>query len=84
MLSDCHGLATNDPPFPHGVSTSSRLPSRMAASGDYRSATARELQDAGFSVEQTGQRSAHHTIHLPDPVTQEHADALNNTFESCG
>jgi pretoxin HINT domain-containing protein len=84
LSADAARAAANDPPFPHGVSTSSRLPSRMAASGDYRSATVRQLQDAGFTVEQTGQRSAHHTIHLPDPVTQAHADALNSTFESCG
>ena len=73
----------NDPPFPHGVSTSNRLPSRMAESGEYRSTTVGQLNQAGFEVEQTGKRKAHHTIHLPNPVTEAHADALNGVLKGC-
>ncbi|MBB4761764.1 hypothetical protein ACFQFC_37025 [Amorphoplanes digitatis] len=83
LAADAARAAANDSPFPHGVSTSSHLPSRMKESGDYRTAKVSELEEAGFRVEQTGNRKAHHTIHLPQPVTLDHADALNGVLKGC-
>lgn len=35
---------------------------------------------SGWSVEQTGKNQAHHTVHLPKPVTDEVTQSLNEAF----
>jgi hypothetical protein len=67
--------------FPHGISTMSRLPARFAESGDYRSATVKDLIEAGFNVEKTGANPYHYTVHLPQPVTDTVADLINSIFK---
>lgn len=68
--------------FPHGVSTRSHLPSGFAASGEYRQATVRELEGAGFKVHKTGRSKTHYTVELPDPVTNVVADEFNRIFKA--
>jgi hypothetical protein len=80
LAADAARAAGNDPPFPHGISTMSKLPPKIAASGQYRSATAAALLAAGFQIEKTGGNPYHYTVHLPRPVTGEVTDALNRTF----
>ncbi|WP_370064385.1 polymorphic toxin-type HINT domain-containing protein [Streptacidiphilus sp. MAP5-3] len=66
--------------FPFGISVSSGLPSGFKASGDYRVTTVQELLDAGFTVIKTGKNGSHYTVGLPDPVTDETTDMLNEIF----
>jgi len=61
--------------FGHGVSTTIRKPSRIAASQADRAAV-----EEHFTVRQTGQNPAHHTVDLPKPVTQGIADLFNRLF----
>ncbi|MFF4693441.1 RHS repeat-associated core domain-containing protein [Streptomyces sp. NPDC001307] len=68
--------------FPHGISTSTRLPPKFKESGEFRSTTVGELRERGFQVEQTGNNRAHHTVHLPKPVTDEVTQSLNEAFGS--
>ncbi|MFF4816090.1 polymorphic toxin-type HINT domain-containing protein [Kitasatospora sp. NPDC001309] len=75
LATDSAKAVQND--FPHGISTSTRLPPKIKASGEYRTTTVGELREAGFKVEQTGKNNAHHTVHLPDPVTDEVTRSLN-------
>lgn len=61
--------------FGHGVSTTTRRPTRTPAS-----AANREAVEAEFRVHQTGADKAHHTVILPKPVTQEIANLFNRLF----
>ncbi|MFJ9544380.1 RHS repeat-associated core domain-containing protein [Streptomyces sp. NPDC101225] len=70
--------------FPHGISTSTRLPPKIKESGEYRSTTVGAVRERGFRVEQTGRNKAHHTVHLPKPVTEQVTDRLNELFGSPG
>ncbi|MCQ9183237.1 HINT domain-containing protein [Streptomyces sp. IBSBF 2953] len=63
--------------FPHGISTSKRLPPKIKESGEYRSTSVGDLRERGFQVEHTGKNQAHHTVHLPKPVTDEVTQSLN-------
>jgi RHS repeat-associated protein len=63
--------------FPHGVST--KLQERASAGAQHRVAP-RALVEQHFKVEQTGRNPAHHTIHLPNPVTDGIADLFNSIF----
>lgn len=60
--------------FPHGVSTFSRS-SRPDAVRALRTNV-----EAVFNVVKTGRNPWHYTVVLPDPVTQDVADAFNNLF----
>lgn len=63
LAADAQRAAANG--FPHGISTMSRLPSRIAATGEYRSATVQQLIEAGFSV--LKQATTHITIRFSCP-----------------
>src|SRR5580692_3238477 len=47
--ADTPDVASGGGNFPYGISTSSRLGSRIAASGEYRSAQVQDLLEAGFN-----------------------------------
>jgi hypothetical protein len=65
--------------FPHGVST--KLVSRLSGSDRaHRSAPYAEVTKH-FEVQQTGRNPAHHTVHLPKPVTAEVARLFNEIFQ---
>ena len=61
--------------LPHGVSTTTRAPTKTAASSAARAAV-----EEHFPVQQTGGDPAHHTVGLPKPVTQQVADVFNKLF----
>ncbi|MFF2521811.1 RHS repeat-associated core domain-containing protein [Streptomyces liangshanensis] len=82
LAKDAAFAASKD--FPHGISTSKRLPPKIKESGEYRSATVGELREKGFEVEQTGNNKAHHTVHLPNPVTDDVTNSLNGVFGGPG
>jgi hypothetical protein len=82
--ADTPDVASGGGNFPYGISTSSRLGSRIAASGEYRSAQVQDLLEAGFNVVKTGANGAHYTVVLPNPVTDLVTEALNVVFGSAG
>ncbi|MFC9606944.1 polymorphic toxin-type HINT domain-containing protein [Streptomyces niveus] len=82
LAADAANAENHD--FPHGISTSTRLPPKIRKSGEYRSTTVGALRERGFRVEQTGQNKAHHTVHLPKPVTDQVTGSLNELFGSPG
>lgn len=82
LAADAANAENHD--FPHGISTSTRLPPKIRESGEYRSTTVGALRERGFRVEQTGRNKAHHTVHLPKPVTDQVTDSLNELFGSPG
>ncbi|MGW8990584.1 polymorphic toxin-type HINT domain-containing protein, partial [Streptomyces zhihengii] len=82
LAADAANAEAHD--FPHGISTSTRLPPKIKATGEYRSTTAGALRAAGFRVQQTGRNKAHHTVHLPKSVTDEVTETLNQLFGSPG
>lgn len=59
----------------HGVSVTTRKPTRTAASS-----AERDVVDQNFPLKQTGGDKAHHTAALPKPVTQAVADLWNKVF----
>jgi hypothetical protein len=66
--------------FPYGVSTSSRLPGRIAESGEFGSSTRAAIEEAGLGVEKTGNNPFHYTVTFPRPVDSELADIFNRVF----
>jgi hypothetical protein len=59
----------------------SKLSSKFAASGNpFRTATAQQLLDAGFTVVKTGNNASHYTVGLPNPITDDTVDQLNSIF----
>ena len=68
--------------FPHGISVMDKLPSRIGASGQYRTATVQQLTDAGFGVLKTGNNPYHYTVELAKPVLDEMTILLNKIFGS--
>ena len=73
-------VASDGKSFLFGISTSSGLLSKIAASGAYRTTTVQELLDEGFTVTKTGKNGSHFTVGLPNPVTDETTNALNRIF----
>jgi len=65
LAADARNAVANG--FPHGVSTMSRLPSRIGASGEYRSATVQQLVGAGFNVLKTGRTLITIQFNCPNP-----------------
>ena len=62
----------------HGVSVIFRKP---PTSGDpFGQTTKKAIEDAGFTLTQTGTNKSHFTVTLPDPITQEVADKFNALF----
>jgi hypothetical protein len=61
--------------FGHGVSTTTRRPTRTEAS-----TASRDAVEQHFGVVQTGADPAHHTVVLPKPVTEQVADVFNRLF----
>jgi RHS repeat-associated protein len=82
--ADTPDVASGGGNFPYGISTSSRLGSRIAASGEYRAAQVQDLIDAGFDVVKTGANASHYTVVIPNPVTDLVTDALNTVFGEAG
>ena len=64
--------------FPHGVST--KQVGRISGSDKGHRAALKSDVEAYFRVQQTGRNPAHHTVHLPKPVTPEVADRFNGLF----
>ena len=64
--------------FPHGVST--KQVAKLSGSDKAHRAALKADVEQSFVVEQTGRDSAHHTVHLPKPVTPEVADRFNTVF----
>jgi hypothetical protein len=65
--------------FPHGVST--KQVDRVSGSDKkHRSALKAEVEKY-FKVQQTGKNPSHHTVHLPNPVTQTTAAQFNRLFK---
>ena len=62
----------------------SRLPGRIAESGEYGSALASEIKNAGFDVLKTGKSPFHYTVGFPGSVDQGSADAFNQLFYGSG
>jgi hypothetical protein len=77
------GAALNGVLYGHGVSVSSPEGNQLTARdpSDAVQATRQAFEEAGFEVRYTPTRTAsdHHTVQLPDPVTEE-AAALFNTI----
>jgi RHS repeat-associated protein len=65
--------------FPHGVST--KQVDRVSGSDKKHRSAPRSEVEKHFKVEQTGKNPAHHTVHLPKPVTQDVADKFNQVFK---
>jgi len=65
--------------FPHGVSTK-KVDQVKGNDKAHKNAKVSEVEQA-FKVEQTGNKAAHHTVHLPKPVTQSVADLFNSIFK---
>jgi hypothetical protein len=65
--------------FPHGVST--KLVKRVSGSDKLHKFATKSDVEAAFVVEQTGKNLAHHTVHLPSPVTKEVAELFNSIFK---
>jgi RHS repeat-associated protein len=61
--------------FGHGVSVTTRRPTRTPASE-----ASREAVEEHFTVRRTGEKPGHHTVDLPKPVTQQVADLFNRLF----
>ena len=80
ITSDSIAAVLNDPPFPHGISVSTRLSRGARESGDFRTARAGDLAANGICVEQTGSNRAHHTVHVPEPIDQSFVDSLARLF----
>jgi hypothetical protein len=78
--ADTPDVASDGENFPHGISTSTSLPSGIASSGEYRVVQVQDLLDENFNVIKTGARSAHFTVELPNPVTDDVTDTLNGLF----
>jgi RHS repeat-associated protein len=78
LASDGEAAVKNG--FPHGISTSGKLPPRIRASGEYRSATVDQLTRAGLRVSKSGSNPYHYTVHLPRPVYDSTTDLLNLIF----
>jgi hypothetical protein len=66
--------------FPYGVSTSSRLGSRIKRTGNYGSAAASDIRAAGLGVEKTGSNPFHYTVPFPGKVDDEFAKTFNQLF----
>jgi len=64
--------------FPHGVST--KAVPRISGSDKAHGWAPRSEIEEHFVVEQTGRNPAHHTVHLPNPVTRQAADLFNRLF----
>jgi hypothetical protein len=75
------GVAQNGVPFGHGVSVSSPESNQRLARdpADAVGATRKAFEDAGFKVRYTPTRNDtdHHTVVLPDPVTEAVATLFN-------
>lgn len=82
LSAEAQNAAAND--FPYGVSTSSRLPSRIAESGEYGSARVSAIKEAGLGVEKTGNSPFHYTVTFPQEVDQGVADTFNRLFYEGG
>lgn len=65
--------------FPHGVSTK-KVDQVKGSDKAHKNAKLSEVEQA-FKVEQTGNKAAHHTVHLPKPVTQSVANLFNSIFK---
>ena len=78
------GNAQNDVPFGHGVSvTSPESNGRLSRDpSDAVAARRKALEDAGFEMRYTPTRkdTDHHTVQLPNPVTEPVADLFNRVF----
>ena len=61
--------------FGHGVSVTTRAPTRTAASS-----AAKDAVEQHFPVRKTGNAPGHHTVDLPKPVTQAATDLFNKLF----
>jgi hypothetical protein len=70
-----HAQAARNAGFPHGVST--RLSNY--ADGRHRNALLKDVREH-FNITQTGKNPQHHTVELPDPVTDGVADLFNSLF----
>jgi hypothetical protein len=62
----------------------SKLPSRIAASGEYRVTSMQDLIGAGFDVTKTGRNPFQYTVELQQPVTNDITDLLNGLFGGAG
>ena len=75
------GTAINGVPYGHGVSVTSPPANQHLARDpdDASSATRQAFEDEGFQVRHTPTRkdSDHHTVQLPEPVTDEVATRFN-------
>ena len=66
--------------FPHGVST--RLKNNLGTNDKKKHRVAKMSEvKKHFQVEQTGKDIRHHTVHLPNPVTETVADIFNKLFK---
>jgi hypothetical protein len=79
LAEDAKAAEENEKVGIHGVSVIFRKP---PTKGDaFGKTTKKKLEDAGFTVTQTGKNKSHYTVTLPKPVTQAVADKFNGCFE---
>jgi len=78
LAADAEQAAANG--YPYGVSTSSRLPSRIAESGEFGPAPRSVIEQAGLGVEKTGRSPYHYTVTFPRPVDSGLAQTFNSIF----
>jgi hypothetical protein len=65
--------------LPHGVST--KQVGRVSGTDNAHRAAPKSEVEKHFTVQQTGKNPAHHTVHLPKPVTPEAAKKFNALFK---
>ena len=80
LASDAAAAKANEKIGIHGVSVILRKPPTKG--GAFGQATKKAIEDAGFTLTQTGNKKSHYTVTLPDPVNQEVADKFNEVFET--
>lgn len=69
LASDAAAAEANEKVGIHGVSVIFRKP---PTKGDpFGQTTKKKIEDAGFTITQTGKNKSHYTVTLPKPVTQE-------------
>jgi hypothetical protein len=66
--------------YPHGVSVRAKPAVTNAERAKHRVADASEA-NAEFTITQTGKDKRHHTVEVPDPVTQEFVDKFHKVFK---
>jgi hypothetical protein len=62
----------------HGVSVIFRKPPTTGK--PFGQTTKKAIEDAGFTITQTGKTKSHYTVTLPDPVTDDVAKKFNDLF----